>query len=118
MAKFCRNCGRPLAEGEICTCTQKDEAVKKILRLLVPIRQTVAGGILVFFRVITGSFGWPYMSYVAGAVFCPLYRVSCTGQEIFSVSGHNTQQHNGHKEPIHLEEMKGQKDKMTIVQVI
>ncbi len=28
---------------------------------------------------------------------------------------HNAQQHNGHKEPIHLKEVKGQKDKMTII---
>ena len=28
---------------------------------------------------------------------------------------HNAQQHNGHKEPIHFKEVKGQKDKMTIV---
>ena len=69
MAKFCKNCGRPLAEGEVCTCTQKEEAVKKVPRRLVPIGQTVAGGILVLFGIITGSFDWSYMSYAAGAGF-------------------------------------------------
>ena len=28
---------------------------------------------------------------------------------------HDTQQHDRHEQPVHLEEMKGQKDKMTIV---
>lgn len=85
MAKFCRNCGRPLEEGEVCTCnaqqngvnrsqpeqnnTRMDEKTKGVPRLLVPIGQTVAGGILVLFGLMTGSFDWSYMSYVAGAGF-------------------------------------------------
>ncbi len=99
MAKFCKNCGRSLKEGEVCTCTQQSgvkseqqygdsvmqkrsytdenqqvypvyrEKENKVPRLLVPIGQTVAGGLLVLLGFITGTFDWSFMSYVAGAGF-------------------------------------------------
>lgn len=83
MGKFCRNCGKPLQEGEICSCTQQkiensgqkyegfimQKKKNKVPRLLVPIGQTVAGGILLLLGFITGTFDWSFMSYVAGAGF-------------------------------------------------
>lgn len=80
MGNFCPNCGRPLNEGEVCDCTQKsnvreDETdmqkkselknnlqyrIKEgvVPKLLVPIGQTVIGGILVLFALICGGVDW------------------------------------------------------------
>lgn len=96
MGRFCGNCGRPLQDGEICNCTFRKEEDKiqnnlqelekpfiksqiyenqiireniKIPTLLVPIGQTVIGGILVAMGVITGTYDWSFISYAAGAGF-------------------------------------------------
>lgn len=99
MARFCSNCGRALQEGEVCNCRQVNMGTgqengqqnqqqnpqqnnsnmgyyqsytpKKagIPKLLVPIGQTVAGGVLILFGLITGGWDWSYISYVTGAGF-------------------------------------------------
>ncbi len=113
MANFCNNCGRPLKEGEVCSCMQKNNVNQqnqggnqqfyqpqnnqggnqqfyqplnnqsgnqqfyqpqtnkggKIPKLLVPIGQIVAGGILIIFGLMTGGWDWSYISYVSGAGF-------------------------------------------------
>lgn len=38
-------------------------------KLLVPIGQTVVGGILILLGLITGGWDWSYISYVSGAGF-------------------------------------------------
>ena len=40
-----------------------------IPKLLVPIGQTVTGGVLILFGLITGGWDWSYISYVTGAGF-------------------------------------------------
>lgn len=91
MAKFCSYCGRPLQEGEVCSCRQERKGdgqayqqpnhletghyqpymAKKagVPKYLVPIGQTVVGGILILFGLITGGWDWSYISCVAGAGF-------------------------------------------------
>lgn len=109
MGNFCKNCGRPLQEGEVCNCTQqggaqnenvnqnnqntnqgyngmpgynnqynstgqnfhyeRPEKKGRVPALLVPIGQTVAGGLLILFGLITNGFDWSYISYAAGAGF-------------------------------------------------
>lgn len=99
MARFCSNCGRSLQEGEVCNCRQVNLGTgqatgqtngqangqqnnpnmgyyqpytpKKagIPKLLVPIGQTVTGGVLILFGLITGGWDWSYISYVTGAGF-------------------------------------------------
>lgn len=91
MARFCSNCGRSLQEGEVCNCRQvnmgngqgnqqqnnpntgyyQPYTPKKagIPKLLVPIGQTVTGGVLILFGLMTGGWDWSYISYVTGAGF-------------------------------------------------
>lgn len=98
MAFFCKNCGRPLQEGEVCHCTEgkqlnqqqygqqmgqnipnsgmnpqyyqpQNTPKKGIPRLLVPIGQTVIGGLLIAVGLITGGWDWSYIAYLTGAGF-------------------------------------------------
>lgn len=104
MGNFCKNCGRPLQEGEVCNCTQQGGAQNvnqntnqgyngmsghsnqyntndqnfyyanpekkgRVPVLLVPIGQTVAGGLLILFGLVTSGFDWSYISYAAGIGF-------------------------------------------------
>lgn len=75
MGNFCRNCGRPLQEGEICNCTQQknEQAIhqqqyqqqyqgypakkKGIPKLLVPLGQTIVGGML-FLVTLLSAIDW------------------------------------------------------------
>lgn len=81
MANFCKECGRPLQEGEVCNCTQQmnnqathqqqyqqehkqgyqrpypEYTIKKkgVPKLLVPLGQTIVGGILLFIMIYSAA---------------------------------------------------------------
>ena len=99
MGNFCKYCGKPLQEGEVCDCVQQkgmnnqagerpveqynsnqnvrmdqrgyyQQTPKRgVPRLLVPISQIVAGGLLVLEGFFCSEFAWGEIAFIVAVAF-------------------------------------------------